>query len=736
MPSINGILFREKVVSRACWLAVFLWLCLLSFLIWRRVQLSEQIPVFDAFEYYAKAKHFWDAIFAGKVFNPLGVEPSFRPVGTVLMSYPFGFSADPRPFYFRSVILGIIAFVIAVRLVTFSDEKNRASLAWGAIVALSGSVLPMFYHFEPSDHSPTFWGLVDCFFAGLAALAAAAVVRAVSLQSIIWTAIAISVSAYSLLVKPSGIFVMGLTAASWFSGLTFSLLSASGNRRKTLSLLGFGTLAFMAVFGGLVWMCTHSPYLSHENIVYGSNAMENLKHDWSSQISFQNLVTALHPSFGLCFPLALVLPLLALAGMRGVRSYPWHVAAGALALLVGLWLWIVTSGANQVRYFYPFALAAIVFMLPPLSLAFATSKPAVKCTATALFATPALVTLCLLVISDRLENVERLAGISLDSGAAPPESKQADELLDDLRRSNTGEARLYLFTAGGAAERSFSSKGLYEALIHPHEKGFGQIGPVDWLRPSGYRLEEIITSDYILVAPIYEPSRRSALLTKETVEDLSGEVQLFRAWGSDLGPNDGLLRMSAMPNSILYKVVDREKLESSLARLRAAHQWRPEFQENNPALWWSHEMLDEELSTHPASATEIRFGSIYKIDAIRVTWVDATVKVDVWWSGPTQSTAETPWRIFIHLLDAQGHVAQGHILRKAAMSLADSREPNESRMIRFHRSFFAPPSDAKSIALGIYDGKTDFLIADTGNRDWNNRRVVVSIPAPAQLTSR
>jgi hypothetical protein len=142
------------------------------------------------------------------------------------------------------------------------------------------------------------------------------------------------------------------TAASWFSGVGFSLLKASCDRRKALRLLGIGLLAFLTAFGGLIWACTHSPYLSPENIAFGSNAIARQHLDFSNQISLRLFGTALYPSFGLCFPLALILPLLFSAGARSARAYPWHVATGTVTLLVGLWVWIVTSNATEVRYFY------------------------------------------------------------------------------------------------------------------------------------------------------------------------------------------------------------------------------------------------------------------------------------------------------------------------------------------------------------------------------------------------
>src|ERR1700682_3027436 len=119
-----------RIAARCTHLVVLLWIVLLSALIWHRASVSEQLPISDAFEYYAKAKHFWDAVYSSQPSTAFDVEPTFRPVGTVLMSYPFGFNEDPRPFYFRSVFFGVVALFIAVFVAATSSARRAHSGNW------------------------------------------------------------------------------------------------------------------------------------------------------------------------------------------------------------------------------------------------------------------------------------------------------------------------------------------------------------------------------------------------------------------------------------------------------------------------------------------------------------------------------------------------------------------------------------------------------------------------------
>lgn len=97
--------------------SMILALTLLGIVLFNHVSLTQQAPIWDALGYAQKGKNFWDAIRHGKWFNPLNLEPSYRPPGTVLMSYPFGFSENPHGFYFRSLFIPVVLFVSALWIV-------------------------------------------------------------------------------------------------------------------------------------------------------------------------------------------------------------------------------------------------------------------------------------------------------------------------------------------------------------------------------------------------------------------------------------------------------------------------------------------------------------------------------------------------------------------------------------------------------------------------------------------
>ena len=171
---------------------VLIWLLFLGITIWQHALHSAQPPLYDPLGYMLKAKHFWEAVEQGKPFNPMNLDPVSRPPGTVLMTYPFGFSDNFLGFHFRSVFLPILCMVMAVYIVA-GATKSEANTVWSAAIAVLFSTLPMFYHLDLIDETwgPVRWGLVDNFQAGIAAMAAAAAVRSTVKKSQVWLLFAI-----------------------------------------------------------------------------------------------------------------------------------------------------------------------------------------------------------------------------------------------------------------------------------------------------------------------------------------------------------------------------------------------------------------------------------------------------------------------------------------------------------------------------------------------------------------
>ena len=139
---MEGISGREPV------LCGFFWLALLAGAIWKHTHVTTQLPVFDSFTYYQKAHNFWEAVFAGRWFNPLNIEPSIRPPGTVLMSYPFGFEADPRGFYFRSVYFPACLLFSSVLIAAYRADDDFRTRSRTILTAIFFTTLTLAYHFE------------------------------------------------------------------------------------------------------------------------------------------------------------------------------------------------------------------------------------------------------------------------------------------------------------------------------------------------------------------------------------------------------------------------------------------------------------------------------------------------------------------------------------------------------------------------------------------------------------
>src|SRR5450432_2856143 len=100
--------------ARLSIIIVVAWLLLIGFAVWSYAMMEVEPPAWDAFSYAMKAANFWDEIGHRHFFNPFNIAPPARPPGTVLMSYPFGFSHNFKAFYFRSIFFPIALLATAM----------------------------------------------------------------------------------------------------------------------------------------------------------------------------------------------------------------------------------------------------------------------------------------------------------------------------------------------------------------------------------------------------------------------------------------------------------------------------------------------------------------------------------------------------------------------------------------------------------------------------------------------
>lgn len=262
-------------------------LSILGFLLFSHISLSQQPPVYDALTYVSKAKNFWDSVSNFQLFNlntwvsPLNIQPTVRPPGTVVMSYPFGFSENLHGFFFRSIFLPVILYV-AVLWIVAKPYCSTLKEKWLLVsLCLALATLPMFYHLEPNADrgSPLYWGLVDNFIAAVAALATALVIRGANQASMRFTQFGITTSAFCLFIKPAGGLVMAAIFFVWALQIFVIYLIRGAWRHNKLvrKYLTYSLASFISIYGIALLLSLTSHYFSKENMEFGKRAMEVLQ---------------------------------------------------------------------------------------------------------------------------------------------------------------------------------------------------------------------------------------------------------------------------------------------------------------------------------------------------------------------------------------------------------------------------------------------------------------------------
>jgi hypothetical protein len=716
-----------------------LWLVFIAATVWQHTQRSEFPPIHDAFTYFEKAKNFWDHIPGDILFNPFNLPPIFRPPGTVLMSYPFGFSVDYRPFYFRSIFLPVLCLAIAVCAAGYS-RRMAARDRWNLIcLALLLTALPVFYHFERSAvlRSPGYWGLVDNFLAGVLALAAAACVLALRTLSRKWLAAMLLLASFGLLIKPSAFVLMVLLAVSWFAIMALRLkypFHSDPDSGLLKRRIFFGFLLAAAIYGSILIVALSTQYMGFVSLAQGAQNIAIMRAE--SKFVLRDILSLLQVSYGYILPAgAAWIAILAWLQNRQYRFKrepksdsldTWLLLAAILCIGVGAWFWLFGSGGlDQVRYFTPFAFVALILVTPLVLRLLGRMKAAGTCAFRFVCVGSILNLGLLLVQADPSTAWQHRTGVSLSIGKFNQVIKQANDLIDTVQAKRE-PAYVYLLNSPHG-DAVFSAVAAYRSLVQSRAAALLMHRPVDWSRPTAVRIAEILESDYILFSPVLDSSQRAALLEGMEVQSAGAESQVFAAWFSGLSAADGITRVSDSPDNRLVRIGDREKLRISLAALRKAHRWRYEFEEANLDQWWSPDQVSEFMRSERDTMRSINFRDLFRVHAVTAKWAAAntSVKFRVWWE-PLRESDRFPWFLFIHAVDDSGKIIANTHIELSPKSPEDSQH-----FVRFSEMLFSVPQfrGIHRIALGIWrpQPQDEKLNADAGDRDWDGRRVLIPI---------
>ncbi len=559
------------------------WITLVSGFVWKRVAESPQPPFYDAISYIQKAKSFWDNAARGWHENPLNLVQAVRPPGTVLLSYPFGFSEEYKGFLFRSVVMPFILWIMAILIASWPRNPHPGQRSYWPVLSAVFLLGPMPFFFQFECPSAAYWGLVDGFLASLAALAVACSFRSLLNHSKVWVILAALVASFCPLVKPAGSMVLLFTAMMWIGVATLPLFQTRGaERRRKFNFLLFGIVVFALAGGTISWLCLHSQYLSDEVIAFYKQCMVILRREYGTSLTFPIFKGVVFSIFG---PQVFVMLLLGgavffVAPASDKLDPPaWVMVFVALLLCIGGgWFWISASGVSLVRYFYPFALMMIVPLIfmtfRKIHVSLSALPVYFRFGASLLCTLPALNLVCLLVVANPNEKWQEFSGVSMHIGSGREGVELGRELLTELNHSNKPAT---VYTISQSMEcYSFNCYGWYQNVIHPETNYYSTVLPVDWHRPSSYRFSEIIAADYILCEPVTKSPAAKGGIDKE-ISTLNEEEIVLDDFFSTISPMNGISVFRQTGHCRLYRISDKTRLRDTLSAFIKTKAWRPVF---------------------------------------------------------------------------------------------------------------------------------------------------------------
>lgn len=708
---------------------VVLWLAYLGTMIWHHSLQSIQPPLYDSLTYMEKAKKFWDAFDQGKWINPLNIEPTVRPPGTILMSYPLGFSPNVVGFKFRSVFFPIVCIVLAVYLSAGMPQTNV--VGWGvAATALLFSSIPMFFSFDYNEITPgmSAWGLVDNFQAGIAALAAACFIKSLRSRSLLWLFWGALIASFTLMIKPSGLMVMAILFLVWLIVIVVEFRVEKKykqfgvDKKRYMIIGGIQTVAIYLLF---LIFSFNSSYFSANNFAFANQALKIMA--VTLRISTAEIVYLLYMMAGISLILWLfangVFFLYHSVLHDNIPAFLKGITFGLflstpLIWGIGVWYWLVVqAGGSQVRYFYPFFLMGLVCLIPISMNLLQISRRWLLLSELGLCFITVINIGVLLAMTSPPPSWQKICGVNLTVGKDRNEVNQAYQFISELRQQKKSVS-LYTFNSDILSD-IFVCVGGYERVIRPDLPVFRDIYMVDWVNGITVRIDQILDADYILISKHFQMAEETS---NQKNDAFVSESILFQKWLLDLNNNSGLRIVSDGNSLRLLQIVDVKAFANGLESFVEGRSWRREFISANSIPEWTNA---ENLSAvaHNLIAKEIDFGGVYLLHGMLLHTEDSSLTVDLWWEEKRHEEENSQRYMFFHLVDSSGK-----ILRDLSLPLNKYLPPFSNRKWK-HGSvnFGSIPNDTVYLAFGIYRPNHEYLIPDKGTRDWYGKRVLVPI---------
>jgi hypothetical protein len=308
---------------------------------------------------------------------------------------------------------------------------------------------------------------------------------------------------------------------------------------------------------------------------------------------------------------------------------------------------------------------------------------------------------------------QRATGFALDLGSTFTALADFQRFIEEPRPAAT---TIYSFDTDEADQIMDSLAGQHR-LFHPDLEPVYLYRPIDWQRPTTFRIDEMVSSDFFLFRPrLSGPVPSSGL-------SFPDEMELFQWWASQLGSRDGVEIRMDFPSSRLLRIVDRSRLRQSLLRMVSAHSWRPTFNDANASsLWFSKADVDMDRANSAVLLQDIRFGDLFELVGLLSEANGEGVRLKLWWR-PLRGSFGDEWAFFVHEIDADGKVVQASELKIRPLG----PDPPPQRNLRLAVVELILRGQSRRLAVGFYRND-EMLHANSGSGDWDGRRVLVSLP--------
>lgn len=617
----------------------------IGYFIWQRTHESYQPPIYDQIQYIQKAKASWENLRNGFPKNPFNVAPTLRPPGTVLISFPFGYTDDYQAFYFRSLFIPFVIWTLSVLIVFWPMGAGfRSSDIFKAVLAaLCMGPMPMFLQFE--FPATIFWGYMDTSLGAFAGLAMATMGRGMFMRSFPWILLGICTATFTVMIKPPGSLVIlgtGIYFTCW-EGLHLMKEKRLGNPLD-LKLAIFGLLGFLIIGGGVSVMCIQSAYIGTENRAFMYKVMPVIQHLMSLSDTFTYLKKAyvyLGPHGVIVSAGSLMMAFAAILSPRKLTQQyvvRFNLVFAMGIIISGLYFWLKGTGMSEVRFFAPFACMGLIAILLAVRPILIHVRPVgLRALGITLCILPAINFLLLAAIKNPDAGWQRFSGVEVSIAETESEALKMGKWLGEKAQMSASNPNVYMIGLNQSFIE-FECHSIFEAFRHPDIHYYTCTQQINWLEKTTFDLKTILGKSDFILHGIPDSNSLKTLLSEKKGGHYNLETALLNAFLSSLQDDESISVAYTSKEFRLISIRSVEKFIQRFDSTLAGVDWSPEFRQRNNIRDGRFTMYDDASERLPyGDATEAPDGYLGSIEQIDGTKIQAdtissgtTIQVDGW----------------------------------------------------------------------------------------------------------